>query len=365
MTLRSGWFELELSQGGKVALVLDAARLRGEDRRVAIGLVEELLSRLPASLTSDVFFLGNANSYPPGQFAQRANHWFDQNQRRVSLIAPVAESLSHEHTDVVVLGAGRVYDLPDYYPLGRCLTLVTLGEPLLSLEGQPVEHQPATATALTERLHDPVTMVEISGGDFMPVFWDNAGYELQMNAGSAQLVTNQLNHYSVRFQCLWGRPPGVMARLTHASGRRSSGPLLPVSADKVACPQQHCLTPMESEQFTRALRKEPFPCLHTKHEHRWDDLRCLCGGDILGKLVYPTLERQQVTGFVLCRLRAGSVEYHCHSLSVIQLGTDSVAIRQAQKAMIYRFHPQEGWHTTGEKMAPYSPVPEGLYALLV
>ncbi len=368
-TLNSGCFSTGAGTGAKVAIVLDAARTPAPERNRVIGLIDEVLSRLPAIYDREIYFLGNPQPYLARRFNHEAQKWFEMNSSRVSLVTPVLETICRGSPLVVIVGAGHVFDLADWLnqPVARQMILATVAEPLgdvgttLSVLKQP------TADRLLEQIHDPVQAVEISGPDFMPFFWDNLAYKVEADshAHGFRLNVQKAEHYDVCFECLYTGKSAPAVRSTHASGRETVPALEVMAPASIERPPIHRMSKEEEVVFRRAVDKKSFRCLHCQHDHCWHEVRCLSGGSILGKLVYPSMERERLSGFVLCALKQEGAEYQLHPVQVLRLSQDEVAIRQKQKAVIYRFVAGRGWVSTAEAFEPYSSLGGGAYALLV
>jgi hypothetical protein len=368
MVLRETYATLKAAKSGQVVFILDASESATQARSAIISLVQEVLTVLPAGAVQALHFLGTPVAYPLQHFASRAAQWFMENRRRASLLTPLLETFSHDDSStIVVIGSGTIFDLEDWVdtPLAQHLLLVSLNESLQETPEGVEEIAHPTAQELQMRLDDPMTRVEIAGSAFMPTWWDNPAYRCQLVNGAASLIAERCEDYSLTVRFLARQEGTVQAMVTHASGTQSTELLTLIEATQFQEPTTGQLTAREQAIFRQAVKREPFSCVHCGQRHPWQTLRCLEGAIILGELVYPSLQSQHAAGFVIFRSIEDEVRFETHPCSVLPLGTEEVAIKEGQRAVVYRFDGQAGWVRTERVLEPYQPIGEQRYAVLL
>jgi len=397
---------------GKVIFILDASESALTHQREIITLVGGVLGQLPAETDREIYFLGNPETYSPDDFATHAGQWFQENRGRASLITPVWENLAPpspltpqiwgeggqergrgrgrgDGATIVIIGAGRIFDLQDWREslLIRQTIFVKLGDSLVGGTAVAGEIRTPSVDELYRRLHDPVIRVEIAGSSFMPIWWDNPAYQWTA-AGS--LVKEGRGDYAVTLQFLAMADDNVQGTTTHASGKQRTVTPLPVqplpqplSYEERGEPlrgEGRISQPLTEEEIAivrNAVTGQSFECPHCHHEHLWDVLRCPAPESIIDKLVYPTLQRQRVKGFVIFQIERNRITFHTHPCDVLRLSDETVAIssaclptcatiREGQSAVIYKFQRETArWTRTNESLKPYHRIGEGMYAILV
>jgi hypothetical protein len=369
MTLHEGWATVNAPGAGRLVFILDASESAASYRQATTALVREVLAALPATGERAVYFLGNPTAYASHQFASRAAQWFMENRRRASLGTPIWETLSQNDMPlVVVIGAGRIFDLEDWADttLARRMLLISMGESMQG--GAAIAEEVATPTVqnLLQRLHDPVVRVELSGPGFMPVWWDNAGYQLHLTGGEATLVAAERREdYTLTVRFLTTQAGKGQATITRASGTSLSEPLASVDPTTLAVAKAERLSTQEVDIFRKAVNRETFTCLHCGKPHHWHTLRCLEGVSILGQWVYPSLESRKAAGFVFFQTDGDGVRFEVHPCTILRLNSEEVAIREGQQAVVHRIDGQAGWVRTVRVLDPYHPIGEQTYAVLL
>lgn len=368
MELRESDAVLKWSGPGRAILILDASESAAPQQEAIIALTQAVLSTLPAGMDCALYFLGNPAPYPPSNLAGRAGRWFQENRGRASLVTPVWEALPlAEPAKIVIIGAGPIFDLEDWQgtPLAQRLLLVNMGESLQGKHPLAEEVVAPTASDLGRRLYDPVVRVEISGPGFMPTWWDNAAYRLEMTAGEARLVAEGAGDTSLTMHYLCTAAGEAQAVVTRAGGEQAVVPLEPAGAPTPPEGTRSDLRPEEVTILHQVIQGRPFTCLRCGRQHAWDTTRCLEGTCILGEIVYPSLQAQQALGWIVFRLHGEAASFETHPCSVLRLGAAEVAVREVQRTVRYRYDPgKETWRAEG-RMVPYYPIGEDAYALLL
>ena len=354
----------------KVAMVLDASESATPHWSNIASLTNQLLDSLPANLQCSLYFLGNPTPYQPSQFHRQAAQWYQDNSRRLSVITPIFERLQghKELTTIAIIGSGQIFDLEDWADsaLVRKTLLVSVRESLRGKLRGVEELVRPTAQQVCGHLHDPVIGVRISAVGFMPTWWNNSGYHLTITGGEASLTAAQLPDYSITLRYLVEAGSQVQGRLTHASGRETFVSLKPMEASALQPGAFTPLTPEEEAIFCNAIQQRPFTCLHCHSQHPWDTLYCQSGASILGELIYPSLTRAKATGFVLFRQGKSQVGFYPHGCDVLWIGKDCVAIREGNRARIYRYDEgQACWRPTGQSLSCYCKLPGDVYVAIV
>jgi len=358
--------ELDIASAERITLILDASESAAAHQDEIVSLARGVLVGLPASVGRALYFVGNPAPYPVEHLAARSSTWFSENRRRASLVTPVWEALPEETGTVVVIGAGLLYDLPDWAgtPMLARVLLVTLGESLQGERPLTMEITRPGAGDLVRRLYDPIVRIEITDPGWMPLWWQNPGYRLLCAADGVSLVAERLGDYRLPlgFLAPAGNTPTVI--VTASSGARSQRSLAQVEHRSPPAAVRGELGPDEAAIARRAVQHESFTCAHCGREHPWDTLRCTAGAALLGESIYPTL--RDVHGFVLLRVTRDRVTYTAGPGPVLPLGPGKVAVYDGIQAVRYNYEPQYGeWRRIGEALPSYARLAEALYALLL
>jgi hypothetical protein len=365
---------LEAQDFGKVILVIDASGSAQGQQPAIAALAADMLSSLPAKVERALYFLGNPRPYPHANLAARSAQWFTDNRRRASILTPILETLPpDDKSTLVVIGAGGIYDLEDWVasPLLRRAVLANVGIELWHGEQPPTVEEIANPTAqeLVQRVHDPVVGVAVSSPGFMPISWDNREYVLTIaDDGRVSLVAGKTEEYSICMCFYTVDANGTEVTIRRSSGDQLTEPLRVEPAARMAPPITGQLSPEEVEIFRGAVAGKPFKCGRggSEHEHAWDTLRCLEGKRIAGELIYPSLEACKASGFVILRPMGDTVEFQVRPCGVLRIGDGSVAMRDGQRAVVYRLDERAArWAATNEVLPPYHPVGEDGYAILL
>lgn len=357
------WLTLRLESSGRIAFVLDASESAQPHREGISRLTLDLLNVLPKTRQAQVFFLGNAEPLAAAEFARQGRRWYQANSGRASIISPVFERLQKEEdTTVVVLGAGKIFDLEDWRdtPLLQRTVFVRWGE--APLTGGLSEEWEPSLEQLRMRLDNPITRVELPGRVGMPFFWDNDAYQWEGD----KLVAERAKKFAVRVGLLVAPKQAESLRyeglVTLADGGKRLITLEPCDPPALASDWK-VLTQEEGETFRQCVREGKYHCPICTREHGASELRCEEGG-LLGTPIYPTLAG--LRGFVLLRDVGGQVKFRCHGCAALRIGKEAVAVRSGGYADVYRYDAVSGvWCKSGERVKQYQLLEEETYAILL
>ncbi len=370
MSLREVHGRIQMMASAKVILVLDGSESATSCQAAISRLVLAVLRDLPARVERALYFLGNATSYDSGRVTTDLSQWFRENQGRLSLIAPVFEHLNElEDLRIIIIGAGRIFDLEDWKGtrLLERTVLITMGESLQErkVAEELVRPEPAE---LRRRLDDPVARVQISGRGFMPTAWDNSGYHMARLEEGVALVGPCLPDYSLTVIFLADSAERSVITIVRASGDQS---VVPIQSEAAQRPAEHTvrwLGPQEVQAFEQAVRQQAFKCPYPDCGKfcRWNALRCYQQGGF-GHLVYPSLEKHQVKGFVLFRRESKGISFRPVGRSVLRLTADKVVLKwEGSKPRIHRYDAEAGqWRETEETFECYHRMGANVYAVFV
>ena len=355
---------------GRAVLVLDASGSAAAHRAEILAVARDVLGDVPKDMVRHVFFLGNPAPYPVSDFAVHAPAWFDENQGRASLLAPLWETAVADAPDVVaVIGAGPIFDLDDWthHPLFGRVLLMAVGDSLQGSRRLADEIASASAQDLLRRIYDPATRKEIGGPGFMPTSWDNPRYELVSGDGGVSLRAERIDDYAVRLRFFAQRDAGVSVTTDRQSGRQTVEGLSAAPAGPDTARESLRLTPDEVRLFRKAANTERFQCLCHGTQHEWHELRCVEGASIRGELVYPSIEG--LKGFVLFRVDGDEVWVSSHASQALRLTASQVAVRpraEYGRACVYQYDEAAGtWRDTKQELAPYHRIGSDTYAVLL
>jgi hypothetical protein len=352
------WIQLRAESGGPLTLVLDTSESAAPHWGAIRDLAGALNDALPAEIPKRLMFLGSGEEYDPAEFATQFDRWRQSNDARGSLITPVFETLqAKEVGDVLVIGAGRIFDLDDWSgtPLLERASFASLGAPLA---GENRTEVFPSLEELRQRFDSRIARVEIGFPAGMPFDWDNPAYRLDgtglVAEGAESLST------AVGFLAAGDAPPRAVA--TVASGGARSLALQPYEPRPPVFDWQQ-LTLAESERLRECVRARRYRCPFCGGEHADSAVRCPCDPPP-GRLVYPTLV--DVRGIVLLRDFAEQVRFHVHPCPALRLAGDVVAVRVAGQAELYGLDAATGvWRRSGRQMPAYYWLGDRTYALVL
>ncbi|MBN1483855.1 MAG: hypothetical protein JXA37_03970 [Chloroflexia bacterium] len=368
MVLEEGCSHFNWTGGGRVVLVLDASESAQPFQSQIVSLAQGVLRALPAQVGCQLYLLGNPRPYPHQELTQRSGPWFRENRGRASLLAPLREGLEAEELSTIVLiGAGPVFDLPDWAgsDLLQRLLLASVGPSLQGRQDIAEELRDPRVSDLMPRLYNPLTRVEIAGPGFMPLYWDNDAYGLQWSAGQVSLRAAQAEEYRLALSFLAAPGALLRARVQRAAGEALEMRLPRSDELQVSSSGGGLLGPAEQDVFERAVRGQPFRCPHCGQEHSADTLFCLESGSLLGEPIYPSLQESGLKGFVLLQAADAGVRFSPYPGRVLRLAEGEVALPQGPRAQRYRYDPSsERWQPTGLFLKPYARLGRHCYVVL-
>ena len=370
MSLSERHAELSGPGANQAIFILDASESAQDCQGKITALVQGAVSGLPSNMEWAVSFLGSSSRYPSARFTTQSDVWFRENRPRASLVTPILESLPPEDSAIVVIiGAGRIFDLQDWEgsPVLHRVLLVNVGGSPLQEERIAEELTSPAPEELFYRLHDPVTGVRIQGEGFMPTFWNNPGYHLEIDEqGRVLLIADRLKEFSVKLRCFAKAGARIRSVLSHASGKQTERDLTTL-AQAPELTENVALTPREMEALRIALKEGRFTCPQCgKDDHDPMSLHCPGSGFIRGmdELIYPTLRGTK--GFGVFRIEADAVLFSKHAGDVLRLGVGRVALKKESTVCIYRFdESKDTWVQTDQTLTTYYPLDENTYGVFL
>jgi len=338
---------LELPAAAHVVLILDMSQSASAVQPQILEVAGQVLQQLPAKVPCSLYFLGNSRAYDARSFSVRAAEWAGENAGRLSVLAPVLETLvCPPHARAAVLGSGPIYDLEDWreHPLAENLLLASWGEPLQATgEGLAEQTSPAAADILRHLINMAVS-VRIAGSGFLPLEWSHPGYRLDFRENCAVLWAKDQEEYSLQVRFLSMLPESVRATVEFSDGRQSI-------LDLASSPRfgsepvfRGTLTEAEAEVFRRASKRSAFRCPHCQTEqHRWDQTRCPRVDPPLGRRIFDSLP-EDLAGVVLFRETPQGVQAYQSPSDLLLAGDGSVLVRSGGRARVLVFNRQnECW----------------------
>jgi hypothetical protein len=350
------WYNLTLGPGPRPALILDVSESARSFWPVIRSLTEGVLETLPPASFPRLFFLGNPQPFDATEFAEQAERWFVANAGRGSFVGPIFEQLTEElDIAMAVVGAGRIFDLPDWHEakLAQHAVWCRYGSNALTDGAFPEESY--TVEQLAERLNNPLVRVEIGGPAAMPVFWDDPSFRWEKGKLAGAKASG-----SLRFGVLSPTPEQVAVSVVLANGIRRQLPL--VQAEAPPLPDWRELPSREDNLIRQALRQGRYNCPACRREHAAGQWKC---SDPTAAPVFPTFASLGQAGFCILDASAWQARIRPHPCSVLQLSLDAVAVRcDDGKAEIVRFNGST-WQPTGEFLSPIHSLQERRYALVL
>lgn len=350
------WFVLTLEPGPRPALVLDTSESAAKIAPFLRSLAEGVLEAMPESSQPRIFFLGNPQPYEPAEFMHRGEELFRQNAGRGSLIGPVFETLETEpDVMVAIAGAGRIFDLPDWrnHPLAQRAIWMKVGP--IGLTDGLFEEEMYACEQLAEKLNNPLSHVEISGPGVMPVWWDDPAFRYE----EGQLV-GQKTSGSLRFGVLTPEMDAVQAAVVMSNQARRE---LRLEPGVPPSPSEEIRLPHAEFMLLRqCLNKNNFHCPVCQQDHPAGTFRCQTNTELP---LFPTIEALPAGGFVMIDAGAWETRLRPHPCSVLQLGPDTVAVRQPTGgARVLRFDPSINVWQPSRNIALFERLEDKRYAMV-
>ena len=350
------WYVLTLEPGPRPALVLDASESAHKLAPYLCSLAEGVIELMPESSRPRVLFLGNPKAHDAADFAANSERWFQDNAARGSFIGPIIEALEIE-PDVVmaVAGAGRIFDLPDWrdHPIVRQAIWMKVGP--VGLTDGLFNEQTYACEQLAELLNNPLSHVEVFGSGAMPIAWDDPTFRLE-----GQRLVGEKTAGSMRFGILALATNPVSATVVMANGSRRELRLEP--GELITPPAWSKLPHGEFMLLRQCLNKNHYQCPLCQREHPAGMFHCPANTSVP---LFPTLEAMPKGGFALIDTGTWETRVRPHALPVLQLASDTVAVREPQAgAVIRRFDlATNSWPVAG-RFTLFHRLQDKLYAMV-
>ncbi|MCS7305550.1 MAG: hypothetical protein NZ602_10645 [Thermoguttaceae bacterium] len=367
--LQRVWASLREQQARRVVLILDASSSAETEWNRMLRLAIDVLGQVPAWVEVALYFLGNSSAYSARHLQHRAAEWARENRNRTSLIRPIFDSLSIQSVaKIAVLGSGQIFDLNDWqgHPLAQKTLWCSFGRSVLPPGCRLAEVQNPTPEQIFSHLYDPWNRVQITGPAFMPIWWDSSNYRFSFQDGNSYLEAQHISDFSIQLEALVASP-SLEALVEFASGAKDSLVLKPLDPPPGGLSPTKKLTQQEIELFQKACHGQPFTCLHCGKPHTSNTIRCLNVGPILGRCVYPSLPESLSRSFVLFYTENEQLLVRIHSVPVLYLGQNQVAILEHGQIGIYEYQPWSNrWiKKTDSTFQPYHCLEGGARAIFL
>ena len=364
--LREHWYRL--SMGRSPVVVLDASDAGGPDAiadywDAAISLLRGLSRSADDFRTATVMFLGGAQTVSLAEFLRHWSRLCEANAGRLSIVAPVYESLSHSNDPIIVVGRGRLFDLEDWVDSSqfRRTTFVNIGP--VPITGRRAAEHPPDADLIGRLLRPTVRRIVIGGEGLIPTGWTNSHYQVD---DRLQLIAERPVDAEVTVGPLG--PQGVMpaAETELADGAFSAVELrevaaVPRSSNWSALPAE------ESEVVRQCIETGQYRCPYCDGVHQAAQLDCIRPREIVSRSVLRTLSRGDGREFVLLRRREDAIEYQ-RSGAALPIAQGCIAlVRERGAATIYRYQNEaNNWVPVDFPFQQFLAIDElGAHAILV
>jgi len=360
--------KLTVKTSESVALVLDASESALDHWPEIATTATNLIDILPSGVIQGLWFLGNPKKYPAADFHTKNSEWFAENKNRISLIAPVMETLTApDQTKIVVLGNGPIFDLADWWlSYAENFILINFGTPLAERLARR-ELSAVAASDLTQQVSDAVTRIEIYSGALAPIRWDNPAYEVGYDGTQFSLRAERAASFEVTITWLGPTTQSIEAIVTRASGKKQTLRLDPVENFSQPAPEEWIpLTKAEVDLFNNVIQHQSFFCPVCGTKHNWDVIRCLDSPSILGQIIYPTVQNLKPSAFVIFKKDGENVSVRAYPNTVLELSPDTIAVYTPQTLRILKFNEQtQNWIDTNTAFPQYAQLDRGIYAIVV
>ncbi len=257
---------------------------------------------------------------------------------------------------MVVVGAGRIFDLPDWrdHPLAQraiwsCFGPNSLTEGAFSEESYACEQ-------LAERLNNPSVRVEIGGAGAMPFFWDDPGFAFESGRllGSKTAGTLILGFLSAE-------ETHPTAAVVQANGARHELPLS--AAEPPRLPGWTKIAMGEFNLLKQCRKQQSYQCPACQQRHAFGQFRCAQQG---GRPIFPTLGAFPPGGFCLLDTWDWEAKVQHVPCAAIKVGEQAVAHRSPDGgARIYRFNSVTSAWEPAESFAAFFKLDEKLDAMVL
>ncbi len=353
------WYQLVPTPAPRAALILDVSESAQLYWPVIRSLTEGTLELLAKTSWPDIYFLGNSAPFSAGDFAARADSWFEANVGRGSFVAPIFETLQGV-PDVlaVVVGAGRIFDLPDWKgtPTADRGVFVKIG-PHSMTDGLFPE-QALVCEQLAEKLNNPLLCVEVRGEGAIPIGWDNPNYQFS----GGKLVSEKSPPEPLIVGFLMPELENVRGEAVYANGMRRTFAMLATVAPRE--PPWRDLPAREDNLFRQCLRQGRYRCPTCDAEHPAGQFRC---DKPQAAPNFPMLQEMAGSGFVIVDTRGWQSKARPHFGSSLRIADQKVGVVSATgTAEIWHFDPiTTAWVPAGVSMPRLFALDEKQHALVV
>ena len=375
MNKADGWLTLKVAIDRDcvhVALVLDASESASDHRDAVASLALQTISSLPATANCSVFFLGNPVAYAGRKLEPNVAQWFDENERRASLIGPVVRGLATNgpRSAIAIIGSGRVFDLEDWIESISHLHFILLPvtSPLCASDLANVSVV-QNVDELLRVLHDPIVKVDIATPGMVPLAWTNSAYRLQLKDGQFHVLAEAAERFDVRLKC---EASGAIPEYCLA-WRRSGTQIriaMTTSLDDLHETDALMLTESEANIFRQAIRRQSLKCPQCAQLHSWDTVycnnTCVPKYRFKGFPLYPSLENKNTQGLVVFEQTGESVCCEVLKQAVLRVSESRVLamLNKNKKAQLLDYEPASStWTSTQEVVDPYVALTDGRYVL--
>ena len=353
-----------------VALVLDASESATDQRDIIASLALATIASLPASTNCSVFFLGNSTPYSSQKLERNLGQWFDDNQRRASLIGPVLRGLVADGppSAVAIIGSGIVFDLEDWLEsfADWRLILLSLEAPLCASSFSNVSLV-STVEELVSLLHDPIVKVEIATPGMLPLAWTNSAYRLELTDGQFRVLADATKRFDV---CLTCDASGAIPKYGLVQRRSGAKTQIAMTSchGELREPEAFQLSETEANIFRQAIRRKPLACPHCARLHSWETVycrnTCIPKYRFKGVPLYPSLEETSIRGLVIFRQSRGNVCCEVSKQAVLRLSTNRVLAMVNKKLQLLDYESDSStWVFSRKRPDPYIALADGRHVL--
>lgn len=339
---------LRLADGGVAPLIIvvDPSESALDHRAAIRDLVTNLLREYRAGGERTIHFLGTSDGYRAVRWSSAGAAWLEENSGRLSLLGPVFRRYEADYLSrFVVIGSGEIYDLADWEGtqlLGRTV-FVSTAQPLAPGATRVNELLNPALGALISHVDDPVTEVTISGRGFLPLWWDNDGYELRVREQLSLVGPSGLETHSVQLEFRATEPDDVACEVRFRSGKVRTTPLEP--AEPRAEPDRGALSEDEARLWRYALAGRPARCPVCQKEHK--PARLMCRGDGALNQVALTSLRGMRDRFVVFSDCESEVRFETRRGSALATTDKETLVRLQDGTYVFAFERARGWRENG------------------
>jgi hypothetical protein len=365
--LRELWYRL--SFGRSPVVVLDASDAGGVEARAdycdaAVELLRGLSRSADDFRSATVMFMGGTQAVPLADFLRHWSRMWAANAGRLSIVAPVYQSLSESDAPIIIVGHAPLFDLEDWEDSAQFhrTTFVNIGS--APMTGQRATEHPPDAALIGRLLRPTLRRIVIGREGLIPIGWTNAHYgvddQLHVIAerpADGDVTVGFLGPQGVRPEAGIEQPDGGWSALelreAAAVPRATAWSTLPAA---------------ESEVVRQCIETGHYRCPYCHGVHSASELDCMRKGEIIPRSVLGSLSRGDGGGFILVRRQRDSVEYQRMPGAALQIARDCVALARARgAATVYRYQESSNrWAPLDRPFQQFLPIDElSAHAILV